>query len=271
MLMSPHAQAQCPVVPLSTIAGTWVFSTDGFSAQAERERLPAPVEVGYLELGASLLLSSGGRFTAAVGADTAGNPLGILTITQTTAISASVTRLEANIGRYQLYADCTAGSLTFNVGSRPVQLDFFLINPTEMFLVGSNNGDIVTGSARLVPTLACPANPLLATDGVWVFSAEGYDLLRIFPGVGMAGRMVANGNVLIVTQTAGVFGGNVRLEVDAGRIFVNGDCSGGSMSFAIGGRTIQFDFFFANPSRMVLAGSTGGNIIIGEARRFGTL
>ena len=71
----------------------WVFSTDGFS-----------VQVGYLELGA----------------DRALNPLGVLTITQTAAITASITRLETDTGRYQLSADCTVGSLVFNVGSRPV-------------------------------------------------------------------------------------------------------------------------------------------------------
>jgi len=178
--------------------------------------------------------------------------------------------LLTDIGRYQLNADCTGGTLTFYASSRQVQFDFFLINATEMFIVGSNNGDVVIGSARLVTPLTCPANTLLAVAGTWVFSVEGFDLLRVFPAIAAAGRMVANGNVLTVTQTAGVFGGNVRLEVDTGRISVNNDCTGGSMSFAIGAHPIQFDFFFASADRMVLAGSTGGDIIIGEARRFGT-
>src|SRR4051794_20700512 len=55
MLMAPHAQAQCP---LGALAGTWIFSVDGFQVPAFQ------------------FLSSAGRFVATVGTDRAGNPQG---------------------------------------------------------------------------------------------------------------------------------------------------------------------------------------------------
>ncbi len=122
MLVTPNAQAQCP---LSTLAGTWVFTTDGLTSP-------------YFQL-----LASGGRFVATVGVNKAGSPVGLLGITQTLAVNGSITRLETDPGSYQLFDDCSGGTLTFNTGSRPVQFDFFFINATEIQMVGTNNGDIV--------------------------------------------------------------------------------------------------------------------------------
>jgi len=250
MLMAPHAQAQCP---LGALAGTWIFSVDGFQVPAFQ------------------FLSSAGRFVATVGTDRAGNPQGILTITQTSAINSSITRLETDTGRFQFSDDCLGGTLTFDTSSRPIQFDFFLVNSGEMVLVGTNNGDVVSGTARLATALTCPANPLSAIGGTWVFSVEDFDLVRAFPEITAAGRFVANGAVLNVLESAGVFGGNVRLEASSGRVSVNDDCSGGTLSFSVAGRVIQFDYFFASANRILLSSSTSGNIITGEARRLGSL
>ena len=91
-----------------------------------------------------------------------------------------------------------------------------------------------------------------------------------FPEVASAGRFTATGSVLDVVQTGGVFGGNVRYEPSRGTIQVTSDCSGGSMTFALSGRPMLFDYYFADPNRIVLVGSIGGDIITGTARRFGT-
>ncbi|MES1261890.1 MAG: hypothetical protein ABUS49_09145, partial [Acidobacteriota bacterium] len=194
LLLAPGASAACPAQPLTALTGTWAFSTDGFT-------IPA-----------FLFLGSGGCFTAAPGVDKSGNPIGVLSITETASINGQIARFEGAQGRYQLNDDCTGGSLSFYVGSRPVQFDFFFVNSGEMVVVASDNGDVVTGTARLVTGITCTATPSAAIAGTWVFDLEGFDLVRGFPEVASAGRFVVAGNVVNVLQTAGVYGGNVRYD-----------------------------------------------------------
>jgi len=54
-----------------------------------------------------------------------------LNISETASINGSIARFEGAQGRYQLNDDCTGGTLTFYVGSRPVQFDFFLLTPEK--------------------------------------------------------------------------------------------------------------------------------------------
>jgi hypothetical protein len=124
----------CPAQPLQALAGTWVFTTHGFS-------FPPTV-----------FLASAGRFEATVGTNRNGDPTGVLTITQTASIGGGPARLEVDSGRYQLRGNCSGGTLIFNVSSRPVIFDFFFVNENTIFLAGSNNGDIVTGTAQRAGT-----------------------------------------------------------------------------------------------------------------------
>ena len=50
---------------------------------------------------------------ASVGTDRGGNPIGLLTVTQTSSIDGSPTRQEIDAGRFQVNSDCTGGTLTF--------------------------------------------------------------------------------------------------------------------------------------------------------------
>ncbi len=252
LLIAPNARAACTAQPLTALSGTWVFSTEGFS-------------IPYFQF-----LGSAGSFTATTGVDNNGLPVGNLTIVETEGLNGSIARVEPDKGHYQLNDACTGGTLNLFVGSRPEQFDFFFINSTEMVLVGSQNGDAISGSARLRSPLTCTASPLAAIAGTWVFRFDGFDLTRGFPEVASAGRFTATGSVLDVVQTGGVFGGNVRYEPSRGTIQVTSDCSGGSMTFALSGRPMLFDYYFADPNRIVLVGSIGGDIITGTARRFGT-
>ncbi|MBY0507829.1 MAG: hypothetical protein K2X03_28205 [Bryobacteraceae bacterium] len=45
--------------------------------------------------------------------------------TSTIGASASVARAESDAGRYQVEPDCTTGTLTFNLSSRPAQYQFY--------------------------------------------------------------------------------------------------------------------------------------------------
>jgi hypothetical protein len=253
VLVAPSAHAQCPAIPLSTLVGTWAFSAEGF------------------QFPPTLFLGSGGRFVASITA--AG--VGVLTITQTASIDGNIVRQEVDAGRFQISDDCTRGTLTFNVSSRPIQFDFFFVNANEIVMVGSNSRDIVTGEATRVAAVACPADPLLSLSGTWVFSTEGFT----FPPtrfLGSAGRFVATINattgagVLSITQSTSVDGGPTRLETDAGRFQVDPGCAGGTLTFNTSSRPVQFDFFFVNANEILLVGSNNGDIVTGEARRFGT-
>ena len=261
LLSAPGANAQCP---LATLSGTWVFSTSGFSSGY----LNSPNLQGFQFLG------SAGTFTASLGTDPGTLlPIGVLNITETAAVgNSSIARLETSRGRYQIDATCTGGTLTFYVGSRPVQFDFFFINSTEMYLVATQNGDVVTGTARLQTVSSCAGTQAAAVAGNFVFTFAGFQLAPplFSEELASAGRFAFDGNgVVNVTQSAGLLNGNVRSEMERGTVLVNSSCTGGSMTFALSGRPIQFDFFFVNPNRLTLVGSYGSDIIIGDARRLG--
>jgi hypothetical protein len=252
VLLTPSAHAQCPAVPLSTLVGTWAFSAEGF------------------QFPPTLFLGAGGRFVASIN----GGGAGVLTITQSASIDGSVVRQEVDAGRFQISDDCTRGTLTFNVSSRPIQFDFFFVNANEIVMVGTNNADIVTGEATRVVAPACPADLLGALTGTWVFSTEGFT----FPPtrfLGSAGRFVASvsatgAGVLLITQSGSIDGSPVRLETDAGRFQVDPGCAGGTLTFNTSSRPVQFDFFFVNANEILLVGTNNGDIVTGEARRFGT-
>ncbi len=256
-VFSPSAQAQCVAAPLQSLAGTWTFSFDGF------------------QFPPTLFLGAAGRLTATVNA--AGR--GILSITATSSIDGSPVRLETDAGYFQVDDDCTGGSLQFNLSSRPVQFEFYFVNPDEIVFVGNTNRDVVLGGARRVVPFACPAQTLQALAGTWVFSFNGF---RFPPTtfLASAGRFVATvgvdrgGNptgVLALSVTSSLDGSPVRREQDAGRFQVNADCSGGQLIFNLSSRPVQFDFFFTSANTIVIVGTNNGDILVGSARRFGTI
>lgn len=130
--------APCPVVALQALAGTWVFSTNGF---------------GPTNVGQTAILASAGRFVATVATDRGGNLAGVLAISATSSASGSSTRREQDAGRFQVNADCSGGTLIFNLSSRPVQFDFYFSGPNSIVMVDIRNGDIVVGSARRFGTI----------------------------------------------------------------------------------------------------------------------
>jgi hypothetical protein len=144
IVMASNAAAQCPATftnPLEALVGPWSFSTLGFS------RSPTP-------WAPSGPLGTGGQFVAAVGKDKTGNLIGILTITQTANNNGQVFRLEKDSGTFQVFPDCSGGTLVFNLSSRPMTFDFtFATSAQRMINLVSTTSEVtVTGTATAVLT-----------------------------------------------------------------------------------------------------------------------
>ena len=254
VILPTQLSAQCPAIPLSVLGGTWTFNVLG---------LP----IGAFPQANSLAVA--GQFTASIGRDLAGNPLGVLTINATTALNNSFTRQETNTGRYQINETCTGGTLTMNLGSYPMQYDFWFANGGQSLnLVSTLSGKSATGTA--VPgATSCPV-------GVALSVLAGPYALKLQTTSdnenethGMAGRLVASpgtdlgGNALgLLTITATSNFTNpisiTRLERDAGRYQINRDCTGGTLTFNLSSRPLQFEFYFrADFQELYVVSSTG--------------
>jgi hypothetical protein len=144
LLMTPQAQAQCPspaalANPLILFAGApgstptvWTFRLDGQVLSAQ--------------------FASAGQLTASI---RAGGPpfVGLLSVTQ----SSTYQRLETDAGYFSVNSDCSGGTLTFNLSSRPIQFDFWFDEGFgEIRFVSTTAVAVVSGTARrftLLPTI----------------------------------------------------------------------------------------------------------------------
>ena len=90
-----------------------------------------------------------GAWNATTGLDRGGNTVGGLAITATSSlgVEGSVARLEADAGRHQANADCSGGTLHFNLSSRPVQFDFWYADGFQQLYFISTSGPPVLGVA----------------------------------------------------------------------------------------------------------------------------
>jgi hypothetical protein len=142
-----HAQtppATCPgriISPLQRLIGTWTFSSNGFAQSASVPASLAPV-------------AWVGSFTAQIATDLrSGQQTGTLTVTRTANLSGRIVRLETDIGRFQVYPDCSGGNLVLNLSTAPVEYEFVFNNDTTLRLVntggnsGANNVFVLSGLA----------------------------------------------------------------------------------------------------------------------------
>ena len=90
-----------------------------------------------------------GVWNAFTGLDRGGNTVGGLNITATSNLGeeGSITRLEADAGRHSANADCSGGTLHFNLSSRPVQFDFWYADGFQQLYFISTNATAVLGWA----------------------------------------------------------------------------------------------------------------------------
>lgn len=278
-LMAHDPTPACLANPLSGLSGNYVFQIEGVQ----------PYTYGIT-----------GVFNARTGVDRGGATVGVLQITASSILGisifdplsigspASYTRLETDAGRYTVYANCTGGTLIFNLSSRPMQFDFwFFDGGRQIYIVSSLGGRPATGRAA-VGTNGCPAgvtNPLTLLNGNTTFSAHGIESpfggnlqLTGFPNYAIAGVWNATtgldrggntvgGLAITATSTLGVEGSVARLEADAGRHQANADCSGGTLHFNLSSRPVQFDFWYADGFQRMYFISTSGPAVLGEASR----
>jgi hypothetical protein len=236
--------------PLSLFRN-WTYSMEGFAPSA-------------------LPFTSAGQFAASIGG--AGSQGGILKIANTSSQNGLITRQELDAGRYSIYPDCSGGTLTFNLSTRPLQFDFWFVGFDQIAFVSTTGGFTVHGTAVASAT-SCPANPLDILNGTWTFSTEGFSLsAQPFTS---AGRFVASsssrsGNqngFLAITSTSSQNGLIVSQEADAGAYQIYPDCSGGTLTFNLSTRPLQFDFWFATEKEIRFVSTTGGATIRGAAAR----
>jgi hypothetical protein len=129
LLTSPLARAQaCPsdtMNPLSVLTGVWTFDMDGWQ----------PIGIPF---------AAAGQFVASVNTVN-GVQVGSLVIKQ----SSSVVRLEKDIGTYQIFPDCSGGTLIFTVSSQPLAFDFWFDESFgEIRFVSARAGAVIRGSAE---------------------------------------------------------------------------------------------------------------------------
>ena len=235
----------CGLRPLSLLSGPWTFNMQVISKDA-----------------ADANWAVTGRWVASESTDRAGNPLGVLNINASSIQSSTrvglvnATRLENDLGRYQLNEDCTGGTLTMNLSSFPMQYDFwFYDNLQKIYFVSTSPGRGATGSATKGVS-GCPVGvtPLSLLSGTYNFKIQRIPNFTIEP-YGIAGFFTAAigadraGNPqgqLAITATAsiGAAGSIVRLERDIGRYQIEDDCTGGSLIFNLSSRPVQFQFYF---------------------------
>jgi hypothetical protein len=74
-------------------------------------------------------------------------PRGLLSTTITTSRNGEVVQ-ETGTGTYQVFSDCSGGSLTFNLESGPVSYNFFFGTSGDISLVGTDFGDTLSGLGK---------------------------------------------------------------------------------------------------------------------------
>jgi hypothetical protein len=309
-LMAHDPTPSCLANPLSGLAGNYTFQVEGISPHA---------------------FGITGTMNASIGANRVGTPVGVLRITATSFFGnsvlgpwgptgpigpvqdrkpaaassegreASVTRLETDIGSFQVNSTCTGGTLTFNLSSHPMQYDFwFLDGGRRLSLVSTINGLEATGIAVAGPS-GCPAgltDPLQLLPVRWTFTARGGSPLIQTGPVGpifnsVRGAVLDTGlddpyaiagfwnasvgvnranvpvGLLAITATSNLgFGGSVtRREADAGSFQANANCSGGTLTFNLSSRPVQFDFWYVDGFQKLYFIATNGMPVLGEASR----
>ncbi len=217
------------------------------------------------------------------------NGVGFVDVIETISTNGSVTRLAQATGRYQLYPDCSGGTLDFMWNGQAIQFEFvFLPQRTEIYMVSTSNlptAYTMWGTAKIGGVRQCPAgtvNPLdVLNNSQWAFKTfPGY-----YPNGGFDGPSIGTFKLTEALNRAGVLAGvlslsetiknfsssPIRLSTDSGRYSVDPDCSTGTLYVNNSYRPVQFEFVFTNASftemYMLAIGATDV-ALAGHAKRF---
>lgn len=224
-----------------------------------------------------------GRFVASVGLNRANAPVGLLAITATSNFTKqmSITRLERDYGSYQINSDCSGGTLTFNLSSKPYQYQFyFSADFQELFVINTSGVPIYGVVTKTTIAGGCAVAPLSLLNGPWTFNVQ--TLTKPFDGaqITVAGRWVASVgadrlgnpvgllNINATTLRTSFFGhpDPTRLESDYGSFQINADCTGGTLTMNLSSYPMQYDFwFYDNYQKMYIVSTRPGRGATGSA------
>lgn len=262
---SLHAAApppfNCAANPLAALSGPYVFSVEG--------ALPLPQRIPLGATNNEYAIT--GRFVASISSNAAGAPIGVLKVTATSVNSGvlppgSVTRLETDVGGFQVNSNCTGGTIWFNLSSRPMAFDFWFFDSREqIFLVSNSNGFSLAGQALIAPS-ACPAgvtNPLQVLTDTFAFTAHGIANGTYY----IAGTFAPAAGLLSITASSDLGGSVTRFESDTGSYTVYPDCSGGQFTYNLSSRPIQYDFWFVFGFKELYFISTNSLAVVGSATK----
>ncbi|HLH15803.1 MAG TPA: hypothetical protein VKX45_01215 [Bryobacteraceae bacterium] len=112
LLLAPSVKAQCPAgaTPLSVLVGGWSYKAEFVSSQ------PFPPVFSYV---------AAGTFTASIGTDRSGNPVGLLRSVQSSQLNGNPIRFESDYGAstYVGFPNCGGVTLVFKFSTKPVTYD----------------------------------------------------------------------------------------------------------------------------------------------------
>ena len=195
------------------------------------------------------------------------NARGILTanVTANAGPGLAVYRNAISGGQYQVYGDCSGGTLQFQVGPAAVQYEFVFADGSynQLFLLSTtltrqtDNGryEVLSGYARKntnLGTAGCPADSLNNTTWAFQAATQDFDNNPSFASVGRftinrisdprnVGQQILN---LTGTQSVNDNGNLIRFLSIAGKAQLDG--FGGTLQFATGSEGTLWQFAFSN-------------------------
>jgi hypothetical protein len=232
----------------------WTYSMEGFAIGSQP-------------------LASSGQFQASISTGKPGTLTRVLNITNSSSQNGQITSQETDGGTYQINSNCSGGTLTFNLSTRPIQFDFWFAGFGRIAFISTTVGFTVHGTAS-ASAITCPSNPLDALTGTWTYSTEGLTgaavpfsssgLFLASTGAGRSGNVTG---LLNITNTSSQNGLITSQEVDGGSFQVNANCSGGTLTFNLSTRPLQFDFWFIDDHEIRFVSTSAGFTIRGTATR----
>ena len=144
LLLAPSVKAQCPdgITPLSALAGGWAY----------RAELVSPLPASPVPSVASSYVAAG-AFTASVGTDRNGNPIGVLRSIQSSQLNGTPIRFESDFGAstYSGFPNCGGVTISFAFSTRPVVYDcWFQAGRTILYCVSAtDNFPVVLHASRV--------------------------------------------------------------------------------------------------------------------------
>jgi len=161
------------------------------------------------------------------GLGTGGGALtGLLSFTETTSSNGYIVRDHQYSGKYTVFPDCSGGTLDGQVFNF-----YFEKGGTEIVLVSTDQGTLLSGGRSSAPRWPVRQNPLQALAGTWTLATDGFVGSTPYSSVGLFTASVGTNRsggptgVLATTDTVN-FGGQITNQATGtGTYQLLPDCS----------------------------------------------